>query len=80
MVAKAQGEAERFISVYDSYKKSKDVTRQRIYLETLENTLSKINKVIIDNDTGSGVVPYLPLPEIKKKSLQDNNQWENLVW
>lgn len=79
VVAKAQGEAERFISVYDSYKKSKDVTRQRIYLETLENTLSKINKVIIDNDTGSGVVPYLPLPEIKKKSQQDNNQWENLV-
>ena len=74
VVAKAQGEAERFISVYDSYKKSKDVTRQRIYLETLENTLSKINKVIIDNDTGSGVVPYLPLPEIKKKSQQDNNQ------
>ena len=67
VVAKAQGEAQRFISVYDSYKTSKDVTRQRIYLETLEKTLGKIDKIIVDKNAGSGIVPYLPLPELQKK-------------
>ena len=71
VVAKSKGEAERFISVYNSYKSSKDVTRQRIYLETLEQTLGNINKVIIDNDAQGGVVPYLPLPEIKKRSVNN---------
>ena len=68
VVSKAKGEAERFISVYNSYKDSKDVTRKRIYLETLEQTLGKIDKVIVDKDAGSGIVPYLPLPELKKRS------------
>ena len=72
VVAKSKGEAERFISVYNSYKSSKDVTRQRIYLETLEQTLGNINKVIIDNDAQGGVVPYLPLPEIKKRSTNND--------
>ena len=67
VVAKAEGEAQRFLSVYNSYKTSKDVTRERIYLETLEKTLGKIDKVIVDNKAGGGVVPYLPLPELKKK-------------
>ena len=77
VVAKAEGEAQRFISVYDSYKTSKDVTRERIYLETLEKTLGKIDKVIVDNKAGSGVVPYLPLPELKKKSLNQNSNTQN---
>ena len=71
VVAKAEGEAQRFLSVYDSYKTSKEVTRERIYLETLERTLGKIDKVIVDNKAGGGVVPYLPLPELKKK-LRNN--------
>lgn len=77
VVAKAEGEAQRFISVYNSYKQSKDVTRERIYLETLEQTLGKIDKVIIDNKAGGGVVPYLPLPELNKKlkkNLSNQNQ------
>ena len=65
-------EAERFISVYDSYKDSKEVTRERIYLETLEKTLGKIEKVIVDKNAGGGVVPYLPLPELKKKQAVIN--------
>ena len=69
VVAKAQGEAQRFISVYDSYKTSKDVTRERIYLETLEKTLGKIDKIIVDKNAGSGIVPYLPLPELQKKKI-----------
>ena len=73
VVAKAEGEAQRFLSVYDSYKSSKDVTRERIYLETLEKTLGKIDKVIVDNKAGGGVVPYLPLPELKKKLNKNTN-------
>ena len=74
VVAKSEGEAERFISVYNSYKSSKDVTRQRIYLETLEKTLGKINKVIIEKDAGGSIVPYLPLPEIKKRTLKSEQK------
>ena len=62
----AQGEAQRFVSVYDEYSKAKDVTRKRLFLETLEEVLSNSNKVIIEGKGGSGVVPYLPLPEINK--------------
>jgi membrane protease subunit HflK len=68
-VAEAQGEAARFLSVYDQYKNAKDVTRERIFLETMENILGKTNKVIVeDGASGSGVVPYLPLPELQKRA------------
>jgi modulator of FtsH protease HflK len=69
IVADAQGEAARFISVYDQYKNAKDVTRERLYLETMEVVLKRTNKVIIEGGKGgSGVVPYLPLPEIKNRA------------
>ena len=68
VVAKAEGEASRFISIYDEYAKAKVVTQERMYLETMEKVLADIDKVIIDKNAGSGVVPYLPLPEIKKKT------------
>jgi modulator of FtsH protease HflK len=69
VVFEAQGEAARFLSVYNEYKNAKDVTRQRIYLETMEGILSKSNKVIIEGgQNGSGVVPYLPLPEVQKRA------------
>jgi membrane protease subunit HflK len=77
VVAKAQGEAQRFLSVYNSYKSSKDVTRERIYLETLEKTLGKIDKIIVDKNAGSGIVPYLPLPELKKKDRNTNQEKVN---
>jgi membrane protease subunit HflK len=68
VVAEAEGEAQRFISVYKEYEKAKDVTRKRLYLETLENVLQKSNKFIIDQGKqGVGVVPYLPLPELQKR-------------
>jgi modulator of FtsH protease HflK len=67
VVAEAQGEAQRFLSVLSEYEKAKDVTRQRLFLETLENVLEKANKLIIEpGKQGQGVVPYLPLPEIQK--------------
>ena len=48
-------------------KKAKSVTQERMYLETMEKVLADIDKVIIEKNAGSGVVPYLPLPELKKK-------------
>ena len=68
---KAQGEAQRFLKVLSSYRLAKDVTKQRIYLETLEEVFGGMNKVILDTSAGgSGVVPYLPLPEIQKRAQQ----------
>ena len=67
VVATAEGEASRFLSIYDEYKNAKQVTQERMYLETMEKVLADIDKVIIDKESGSGVVPYLPLPELKKK-------------
>jgi membrane protease subunit HflK len=67
VVAKAEGEASRFLAIYNEYKNAKQVTQERMYLETMEKVLADIDKVIIDKKAGSGVVPYLPLPELKKK-------------
>jgi len=66
VVAQAEGEASRFIAIYNEYAKAKTVTQERMYLETMEKVLSGVNKIIIDKQSGSGVVPYLPLPELKK--------------
>ena len=61
-VADATGQASRFSQVYDQYKKAPDVTRQRIYLETMERILGGTNKTIFDTgQTGPNVMPYLPL-------------------
>ena len=68
VVAKAEGEASRFVAIYTEYAKAKVVTQERMYLETMEKVLADIDKVIIDKNSGSGVVPYLPLPELTKKS------------
>lgn len=65
-VARAEGEAARFTSVYNEYVSAKDVTKKRIYLETMEQILSGMDKIILDSDGGSGVVPYLPLNELNK--------------
>ena len=67
VVAKAEGEASRFLAIYNEYKNAKQVTQERMYLETMEKVLADIDKVIIDKESGSGVVPYLPLPELKRK-------------
>ena len=68
VVAKAEGEASRFLAIYSEYTKAKEVTQERMFLETMETVLGDINKIIIDNDSGSGVVPYLPLNELQKKA------------
>ncbi|RIA37527.1 protease FtsH subunit HflK [Hephaestia caeni] len=60
IIARAQGEAAQFDKVYEQYKLAPEVTRRRMYYETMENVLGKAHKTVIE-DTRSGVVPYLPL-------------------
>ena len=66
-IAKAEGEAGRFLAVYKAYAKAKNVTKKRMYLETMEQILRGMDKIIIDPTSANGVVPYLPLPEIQKR-------------
>src|SRR5207237_8195271 len=65
-IAEAKGQSARFLKVYDEYAKAKDVTRERIYLETMERILGSSEKLIYDSGSGpsQGVVPYLPLSEL----------------
>jgi membrane protease subunit HflK len=70
VVNNAQGEASRFLAVYEEYVKAPEVTRRRMYLETMEQVLGGMNKVILDGvgngEGGQGVVPYLPLNELNR--------------
>ena len=69
IVNRAKGDASRFNDIYKSYLLSKDVTIKRIYLETFEEILGNVNKVIIDTEVSqSGVLPFLPLPELNNKN------------
>ncbi|MBV0892416.1 FtsH protease activity modulator HflK [Paracoccus sp. Z118] len=68
-VNNAEGEAARFNSIYTEYAKAPDVTRKRMYLETMERVLGRVDKVILDGvqgENGSGVVPYLPLDQLRR--------------
>lgn len=66
-VAEAVGRTQRFLKVYEEYAKAPDVTRKRMFLETMERVLGKTDKIIIDGSAqGSGVVPYLPLNELNR--------------
>jgi membrane protease subunit HflK len=68
VVNNASGEASRFVSVFEEYVKAPDVTRRRMYLETMERVFGDMNKVILDGvggeQAGQGVVPFLPLNEL----------------
>lgn len=68
VINEAEGEASRFNAVYEEYAKAPEVTRKRLYLETMEKVLSSVDKIIIDDSVGGegGIVPYLPLNELKK--------------
>ncbi|MFC6688544.1 FtsH protease activity modulator HflK [Jhaorihella thermophila] len=69
VVNEAQGEASRFLAVLEEYRKAPDVTRKRLYIETMEQVLGDVDKVILDeaaDKAGQGVVPYLPLNELRK--------------
>ena len=66
VISVAKGEADRFMQVYREYRRAKDVTKRRMYLETMQEVLSGTEKVVIGEGAGSGVLPYLPLKELGK--------------
>lgn len=71
VVREAEGEASRFNSVFEAYKSGKDVTTRRLYLERMQQLMGSTDKVIIDSGGGGqGVVPYLPLPELQKRTVE----------
>lgn len=73
-VAEAIGRTERFLKVYEEYEKAPDVTRKRMFLETMERVFGNTDKIIIDNSAqGSGVVPYLPLNELNRSQQQGSS-------
>jgi membrane protease subunit HflK len=72
VVANAQGEAARFTAVYNQYTKSKQVTKKRIYLETMEKIYRDNDKIFIDKSAAkSGVMPYFPLNDIKQSAKKE---------
>lgn len=68
-VKRAQGDAGKFLAILKEYEKAKDVTRERLYLETMEEILPNIKKVIIDSKVGGGLLQLLPLEEMVKPTL-----------
>ncbi len=75
VVNEATGEASRFNAVLEEYAKAPDVTRKRLYLETMERVLGRVDKIILDENGGSsqGVVPYLPLNELRRAPAGGSN-------
>lgn len=73
VIAEALGDAQRFNLIFEQYKNAKDVTRKRMYLETMEEILSGIDKVIMDKNVANNVLPYLPLDKLTSKSANTNN-------
>lgn len=67
-IAQATGDAQRFLSIYTEFRNAPDVTKRRIYLQTMEEIMQRMNKVLIETggEGGSGVVPYLPLNELTR--------------
>ncbi len=75
LVREAEGEAKRFLSVYEAYTGGRDVTRARLYLERMQQVFKDSEKVIVDpGEGGTGVLPYLPLPELRKRTTGGDAQ------
>ncbi len=76
VVNEAEGEAARFVSVLNEYRNAPEVTRKRLYIETLEQVLGDVDKIILDEGVsgggGQGVVPYLPLNELRRRTTGGN--------
>ena len=74
----ATGQSARFLKIYDEFKKAPEVTRERMYLETMERVFGGTDKIIIDSGTQNGVVPYLPLNELTRRpQTQPQNPPQN---
>jgi membrane protease subunit HflK len=75
VIAKAEGEASRFTQVKDEYEKAPDITRERLYLDTMESVYQKSQKVMVDVENGGSNVLYLPLDRLRSstKSLEQSS-------
>lgn len=71
--ADARGQAARFNEIYSEYAQAPEVTRQRMYLETVERVLGDMDKIIVEEGAGSGVVPYLPLDQVRRQQQGGSN-------
>ncbi len=67
VVSNAEGAANRFVALYDEYSKAKEVTKRRLYLETIERVMERSDKIILGSEAGQRVVPYLPLDALSLK-------------
>ncbi|EKE08949.1 MAG: putative integral membrane proteinase [uncultured bacterium] len=67
VMAGIDGETSRFDLVYNQYRTAPDITRNRLYLDTMQHILEPAQKLIVDGEKNQGVLPYLPLPELKQK-------------
>lgn len=74
VVNTAEGEAQRFVSIYNEYAEAPEVTRKRMFLETMEQVLANSGKFIIEDTGSEGVVPYLPLPEVSRQTSRPQTQ------
>ena len=72
-MAEATGQTARFLKIYEEYKKAPEVTRTRMYLETMERVFGGTDKIIIDTKSGQGVVPFLSLEQLQsaRKAASD---------
>ncbi len=77
LIAKAQGEASRFTALLKEYKKAPEVTRQRLYLETMESVLTRTNKVLVDSDNANNLM-YLPLDQLMKQNTTKRSTGTNV--
>ncbi|MET1025861.1 MAG: FtsH protease activity modulator HflK [Dongiaceae bacterium] len=69
-IANAQGDTQRFLSIYDQYRANPDITERRLYLETMEQVMGSMNKVLVTGDGKGGTVPYLPLDQLLKSRVK----------
>jgi membrane protease subunit HflK len=74
VIAEAQGQAERFDAIYAEYAEAPEVTRQRIFFETMERVLGRSELIILDQSGGNGAVPYLPLDQLGRNRQAQPNQ------
>jgi len=77
VVNDATGQTSRFLQVYDQYKNAPEVTRKRMFLETMEKVLGNTDKIIVDDKSGQRVVPYLPLDKLESKSKTPTSSSSN---
>jgi membrane protease subunit HflK len=73
-VRDAEGVAQRFIAVYEEYEKAKEVTMRRLYLETMEQVLGRVDKIIVDDSMSKEIVPYLPLDQLGKRPARSDQE------